>query len=181
MSCPTEGIESAAFGNNIDLIKEALESRHGRFYRIYNLANKTFKKEKFSQVIDLGSQLSNTRAPPNSLMLKLCANVLKFLKENQNNVCVINCNDGRVISGIAVCILFMYCDLIKSIDACLNMFSAKRGLLNLTPVQYNYLKDVQRLLASTRHEIRDGFNLSANECLMTSIVIMGVPLFNRLR
>jgi hypothetical protein len=181
MSCPTEGIESAAFGNNIDMIKEALESRHGRAYRIYNLANKTYKKEKFSQVIDLGLQLSNTRAPPNSLMLKLCANVIKFLKENPANVCVINCNDGRAISGIAVCILFMYCDLIKSIDASLNLFSAKRGLLNLTPAQYSYLKDVHRLFASTRHELRGGFELSPNECLMTSIVIMGVPLFNRSR
>ncbi len=69
MSCPTEGIESAAFGNHIDFIKEALESKHGRNYRIYNLANKTYKKEKFSQVIDVGTNLSVNKAPPISLML----------------------------------------------------------------------------------------------------------------
>lgn len=181
MSCPTEGIESAAFGNNIDQIKEAIEAKHGKTYRIYNLANKTYKKEKFSQVIDLGMQLAGNRAPPISLMCKLCANILKFLNENNNNVCIINCNDGRNISAIAVCSLFMYCNIIKSIDACLNLFSAKRGPINLTTVQYNYLKDTQRLFSSTRNQIAPDLFLSPNECLLSSVVLSGVPLFNRMR
>ena len=46
MSCPTDGIESAAFGNNIEAIREALHAKHGKNYRIYNLANKTFRKGK---------------------------------------------------------------------------------------------------------------------------------------
>ena len=46
MSCPTDGIESAAFGNNIDAIREALHGKHGKNYRIYNLASKTFRKGK---------------------------------------------------------------------------------------------------------------------------------------
>ena len=44
MSCPTDGIESAAFGNNIEAIREALHAKHGKNYRIYNLANKVFRK-----------------------------------------------------------------------------------------------------------------------------------------
>ena len=100
MSCPTEGIESAAFGNNIDLLRDAIQSKHGKNYRIYNLANKIFRKEKFSQVIDLGAHLSSIRAPPISLMCKLCSNIVKFLKDNPQNVCVITCNDGKSISAM---------------------------------------------------------------------------------
>ena len=181
MSCPTEGIESAAFGNNIDLIRETLESKHGKSYRIYNLANKTYRKEKFSQVIDLGMQLSNVRAPPISLMIKLSANVNKFLNENSNNICVINCNDGRAISAIAVCTLMMYFNIIKSVDACLSFFHTKRGNVNLTTVQYKYLKDTQQLLASFRHELDRPFKLLANEFLLSSILLVGIPLFNRQR
>ena len=181
MSCPTEGIESAAFGNNIDQIKEALESKHGKNYRIYNLANKTYKKEKFSQVIDLGMQLSNVRAPPISLMCKLSANILKFLKENDKNVCIINCNDGKTISGIAVSSLLMYCNLIKNCDVCMNLFCAKRGVITLTSTQHNFLRDTQRLFSGCRHEIDMEFSLSPNECILTSVVLSGVPLFNRLR
>jgi cyclin G-associated kinase len=181
MSCPTEGIESAAFGNNIDQIREAIEAKHGKAYRIYNLANRVYKKEKFGQVIDLGMQLAPNRAPPISLMCKLCANVLKFLGESERNVCIINCNDGRAISAIAVCTLFMYCNLIRSIDSCLSFFVAKRGAVSLTSVQYNYLKDTQRLFASSRNELNGVFVTSPNECLLTSILFSGCPLFNRQR
>lgn len=181
MSCPTEGIESAAFGNNIDMIREAIESKHDKAYRIYNLANKVYKKEKFGQVIDLGMQLAPNRAPPISLMCKLCANILKFLKESDKNVCIINCNDGRAISAIAVCTLFMYCNLIRNIDSCLNFFSAKRGVVSLTSVQYAYLKDTQKLFASARNEMNGPLMLSPNECVLTSILLSGCPMFNRQR
>jgi hypothetical protein len=50
MSCPTEGIESTAFGNNIDIIKETIERRHSIHYTVYNLSNKIYHKEKFTKV-----------------------------------------------------------------------------------------------------------------------------------
>lgn len=181
MSCPTEGIEAAAFGNNIDLIKEAIESKHGRNYRIYNLANKTYRKEKFSQVIDLGMQLSATRAPPVSLMCKLSANVNKFLNENEKNVCIINCNDGKTVSAIAVCTLLMYFRIVRNVDCCLNLFHAKRGAIQLTPCQYKFLRDTQKLFASARNELHPPLRLNSNECLLLNIVLVGVPLFNRAR
>ena len=181
MSFPTEGIESAAYGNNIDLVKEAIESKHGRNYRIYNLANKSYRKEKFHQVIDVGSQFSANRAPSINLMCKMCANIVKFLNENSSNVCVINCVDGRAISAVGVCTLLMYCNLIKNVDSCLNLFHVKRGNVNLTPVQYKYLKDTQKLLAYFRNELSVPFHLSPNECILLSVVLVGVPLFNRLR
>lgn len=181
MSCPTEGIESAAFGNNIDLIKEAIESKHGRNYRIYNLANRTYKKEKFSQVIDLGMQLSAVRAPSLALMCKLSANACKFLNENDKNVCIINCNDGKAISAIAVCTMLMYFKVIRNVDSCLNLFHVKRGAFQLTPCQYKYLRDTQKLFSSSRNELPVPFRPSSNECLMLNIVLVGVPLFNRAR
>ncbi|CAF0982373.1 unnamed protein product, partial [Brachionus calyciflorus] len=182
MSCPTEGLESAAFGNNIDLIKEALESRHGRNYRIYNLSNKIYRKEKFAQVIDLGSQLSVARAPPVSLMCKLAANVYKFLSENEKNVCVLNCNDGKVISAIAVCTIMMYFGLIRSVDSCLNFFHVKRDCsVQLSPCQYKYLIDTQKLFATARSEISRPFVTNSNECLLLNVTLVGCPLFNRAR
>lgn len=182
MSCPTEGIESAAFGNNIDLIKEVIESKHGRNYRIYNLANKNYRKEKFAQVIDLGSQLSANRAPPVSLMYKLAANVNKFLSENSKNVCIINCNDGKVISAIAVVILLMYFGVVKCAETALSLFHNKRGCnVMLSPCQYRYLIDSQKLFATARSEIPRPFVTNSSECILTNIVLVGCPLFNRSR
>jgi hypothetical protein len=182
MSCPTEGIESAAFGNNIDAIKEALESKHGRNYRIYNLANKTYRKEKFAQVIDLGMQLSGNKAPPITLMCKLCANAVKFLGENQQNVCVINCNDGKAVSAIAVSTLLLYVRCIQSVEACLNLFLIKRGNVALTPNQLKSLKDTHKLFLGARREINpSSFAVTSNECILSSITLLGVPLFNRQR
>jgi len=46
MSCSTDGIESAAFGNNIYAIRAALHGENGKKCRIYNSASKTFRKGK---------------------------------------------------------------------------------------------------------------------------------------
>ena len=182
MSCPTEGIESAAFGNNIDLIKEVIETKHGRNYRIYNLANKNYRKEKFAQVIDLGSQLSANRAPPNALICKLAANINKFLSENSKNVCIINCNDGKVVSAIAVSTILMYFGVVKNVESALNLFHIKRGSnVQLSPCQYKYLVEGQKLFATARCEISRPFVTNCNECILTNILLIGCPLFNRSR
>jgi hypothetical protein len=49
--CPTDGLESAAFGNNIDAIKEAIERKHSLNYVVYNLSSKVYRKDKFAKVI----------------------------------------------------------------------------------------------------------------------------------
>jgi hypothetical protein len=179
MSCPTEGIESAAYGNHIDIIKEAIESKHGKAYRIYNLANRTFRKDKLSQVIDLGAQLQSAKAPSPALMLKLSANIVKFLGESPKNVCIVNCNDGRNISAIATSTLLMYCAVTRSVEASLNLFRAKRGTLSLVPSQVRSLRDTQRLL----NAVRTGqlLPLTPNECILSNVILHGVPLFNRAR
>lgn len=181
MSCPTEGIEAAAFGNNIDLVKEAIESKHGKNYRIYNLSQKIYRKEKLSQVIDLGAQLNPTRAPPAYLMLKLSANIAKFLGDNAKNVCIIHCGDGRVLSAIGVCTFLLYCGVLKNPDSCLNLFHVKRGgaALTLTPSQIRILRDTQQLVQSYR--IGSPLALASNDCILTGITLTGVPLFNKLR
>ena len=183
ISSPTEGIESAAFGNNIDQIKEAIESKHGRNYRIYNMANKSIRKDKFAQVLDLGAQLNSNRAPSITFMCKLAANVIKFLSESdvKQTVCVVCCNDGRTLSPIAVCTLLMYFGVIRDVDACLNLLHVKRGTINLSASQYRYLKDTQRLFASERNELPRPIFLSPNECLLLSVVLTSVPMFNRMR
>jgi cyclin G-associated kinase len=183
MSTPTEGIESAAFGNNADLIKEAIESKHGRNYRIYNMSTKTFRKDRFSQVIDLGAQLVNNRAPSITFMCKLCANIVKFLNDSdaKQSVAIISCSDGKALSAIAVSTLMMYFGLIKNVDSCLNLFHVKRGSVVLTASQYRYLKDTEQMFASERNELSRPIFLSPNDCLLSSLVLTGVPMFNRLR
>ena len=194
MPCPSEGIEAAAFGNNIDVVRDALEAKHSRNYRIYNLANKTYRKEKLYQVLDVGSTLvSNVRAPPITLMLKLCSNVVKFLNErlganaasaSANTCCVIvSCGDGKAVSAIAVATLLVYCRALRNVDACVRLFNAKRfANVQLTPAQLRYLKYTEKLLSACRHDpesVRRA--VVANECLLLSVTLVGVPLFNRMR
>jgi len=187
MSCPTEGIESAAFGNNIDTLKDTIELKHGRAYRIYNLSQKPFRKEKFSQhVVDLGSQCPRQGTlvpPPISLILKLCAHVCKYLSESASNVVLVCCNDGRVVSCVAACSILIYFGVVRSIDAALSAFVIKRGQIELTRSHIRYLKYTARLLAAMRSPdpLSVMARFSPSECILSSITLLGVPLFNRLR
>lgn len=114
-------------------------------------------------------------------MCKLCANVVKFLNENAQNVCVITCNDGRSITAIASTTLLMYCKAIDNVDLCLSFFENKRGdQLNLTTNQYKYLSDTHRLFLASRGDMPP-LPLASNECILLSIVLAGVPMFNRMK
>ena len=133
-------------------------------------------------MVDLGANLASNRAPPISLMCKMCAHILKFLNENPQNVCVITCNDGRSVSAVAACTLLMYCKAIDNVDLCLSFFENKRGdQLNLTTNQYKYLSDTHRLLLASRGEIMPPLPLTPNECILLSIALVGVPMFNRMK
>lgn len=187
MSCPTEGIESAAFGNNIDTLKDAIELKHGRAYRIYNLSQKPFRKEKFSQhVVDLSSQCPrqpNLIPPPIPLILKLCSHVCKFLSESPSNVVMVCCNDGRVVSCVAACSVLMFCGVVRSVEAALSAFVVKRGQIELSHSHVRYLKYIGRLLAAVRSPDPSSSlgRVSPAECILTSVSLIGVPLFNRQR
>ena len=192
MSVPTEGIEAAAFGNNIDTLKDAIELKHGRAYRIYNLSQKPFRKEKFSQhVVDLSAQCPRNHAglagpppPPSvSLVLKLCSHACKFLAESPSNVILICCNDGRVVSCVAACALMLYCNVVKSVESALSAFVVKRGQSDLTRSHQRYLKYMGRLIAALKSPDPDAAlsRISTSECILSSITLIGVPLFNRSR
>lgn len=203
MSVPTEGIEAAAFGNNIDSLKDAIELKHGRAYRIYNLSQKAFRKEKFSQhVIDLSGQMpgrggtsqsgsgssssggvGGVAPPPVSLVLKLCSHACKFLAESPSNVVLVCCNDGRIVSCVAACSIMLYTSAVRSVDAALSAFVVKRGQVDLPRSHARYLKYVARLLAAMKSPdpLAALSRFSSSECILSSITLLGVPLFNRLR
>ena len=192
MSCPTEGLESAAFGNNIDTLKDTIELKHGRAYRIYNLSQKPFRKEKFSQhVIDLGAQMpkpastavQQPQPPPVSLMLKMCAHVCKYLSESPSNVVFICCNDGRAVSCVAAVTLLLYTRAAASLDSALSAFVCKRTQVELPRSLIRYLRYTARLLALARSPDPTAAlgRFNSNECILTSITLIGVPIFNRLR
>jgi cyclin G-associated kinase len=183
-SFPTEGLESAAFGNNCDAIKETLETKHSKNYRIYNLAvNKQVRKDRFSQVVDVGDQLVSGRVPSVSFMIKLCSSIIKYLNENKANCCVIVSEDGRLVACQAVCTLIMYCHLMRELEDCVNAFESRRGVIQNLPSSYRYLKNTQDLFDSTRGDPSAPVNfiLPPNEFILLNIQIVGIPLFNRLR
>ena len=74
----------------------------------------------------------------------------------------------------------MYCKAIANVDLCLSFFENKRMLVNLTTNQYKFLNDTQRLFMSAKGELSP-LVLPPNECIMLSIVLTGVPLFNRMK
>ena len=76
----------------------------------------------------------------------------------------------------------MYCNAIDNVDLCLSFFENKRGAqLNLTTNQNKYLSVTHRLMLASRDEIMPPLPLTPNECIMLSVALVGVPMFNRIK
>uniref|UniRef100_A0A8C6UVG1 Cyclin-G-associated kinase n=1 Tax=Neogobius melanostomus TaxID=47308 RepID=A0A8C6UVG1_9GOBI len=173
MSFPAEGVESA-IKNNIEDVRLFLDSRHAGHYAVYNLSKRSYRPSRFhNRVSECNWQLR--RAPNLRSLYSVCKNMHLWLKQDQRNICIVHCLDGRAASAVAVCSFLCFCRLFSTAEAAVYMFSMKRCPPGIAPSHKRYIEYMCDMMAE------EPIIPHSKPMIIHSIVMTPVPLFNKQR
>nr|XP_023688031.1 cyclin-G-associated kinase isoform X1 [Paramormyrops kingsleyae] len=173
MSFPAEGVESA-IKNNIEDVRLFLDSRHAGHYAVYNLSKRSYRPSRFhNRVSECGWQAR--RAPNLRNLYSICKSMHGWLKQDQKNICIVHCLDGRAASAVAVCSFLCFCRLFTTAEAAVYMFSMKRCPPGIAPSHKRYIEYMCDMMAD------EPIIPHSKPILIRSVVMTPVPLFNKPR
>ncbi|XP_075583191.1 cyclin-G-associated kinase isoform X2 [Pelecanus crispus] len=173
MSFPAEGVESA-IKNNIEDVRLCLDSKHPGHYAVYNLSPRTYRSSRFhNRVSECGWPAR--RAPNLQNLYSICKNMHLWLKQDQKNVCIVHCLDGRAASAVVVCSFLCFCRLFTTAEAAVYMFSMKRCPPGIWPSHKRYIEYMCDMMAE------EPIIPHSKPILVRSIVMTPVPLFSKQR
>ncbi|XP_051548600.1 cyclin-G-associated kinase-like isoform X2 [Myxocyprinus asiaticus] len=173
MSFPAEGVESA-IKNNIEDVRLFLDSRHAGHYAVYNLSKRSYRPARFhNRVSECGWQ--PRRAPTLRNLYNICKNMHQWLKQDQRNICIVHCLDGRAASAVMVCSFLCFCRLFSTAEAAVYMFSMKRCPPGISPSHKRYIEYMCDMMAE------EPLIPHSKPITIHSILMTPVPLFNKQR
>lgn len=173
MSFPAEGVESA-IKNNIEDVRLFLDSRHAGHYAVYNLSKRFYRPSRFhNRVSECNWQVR--RAPNLRSLFSVCKNMHLWLKQDQRNICIVHCLDGRAASAVAVCSFLCFCRLFTTAEAAVYMFSMKRCPPGIAPSHKRYMEYMCDMMAE------EPIVPHSKAIIIHSIAMTPVPLFNKQR
>lgn len=173
MSFPAEGVESA-IKNNIEDVRLYLDAKHPGSYAVYNLSLRKYRPARFhNRVSECG--WSGRRAPNLVNLYSICKNMHLWLKQDQKNVCIVHCLDGRAASAVVVCSFLCFCRLFSTAEAAVYMFSMKRCPPGIWPSYKRYIEYMCDMMAE------EPIIPHSKPILIKSISMTPVPLFSKLR
>ncbi|TKS78407.1 Cyclin-G-associated kinase [Collichthys lucidus] len=173
MSFPAEGVESA-IKNNIEDVRLFLDSRHAGHYAVYNLSKRSYRPSRFhNRVSECNWQVR--RAPNLRSLYSVCKNMHLWLKQDQRNICIVHCLDGRAASAVAVCSFLCFCRLFTTAEAAVYMFSMKRCPPGIAPSHKRYIEYMCDMMAE------EPIIPHSKPIIIRSIIMTPVPLFNKQR
>ncbi|XP_061672932.1 cyclin-G-associated kinase [Syngnathoides biaculeatus] len=173
MSFPAEGVESA-IKNNIEDVRLFLDSRHPGHYAVYNLSKRSYRPSRFhNRVSECKWQVR--RSPNLRSLYSVCKNMHQWLKQDQRNICVVHCLDGRAASAVAVCSFLCFCRLFTTAEAAVYMFSMKRCPPGIAPSHKRYIEYMCDMMAE------EPIIPHCKPVIIHAITMTPVPLFNKQR
>ncbi|XP_029457666.1 LOW QUALITY PROTEIN: cyclin-G-associated kinase [Rhinatrema bivittatum] len=173
MSFPAEGVESA-IKNNIEDVRLFLDSKHPGHYAVYNLSPRTYRPARFhNRVSECGWPAR--RAPNLQSLYSICKNMHLWLKQDQKNICIVHCLDGRAASAVVVCSFLCFCHLFTTAEAAVYMFSMKRCPPGIWPSHKRYIEYMCDMMAE------EPIIPHSKPIFVKSIIMTPVPLFNKQR
>ncbi|KAM9328931.1 cyclin-G-associated kinase [Gastrophryne carolinensis] len=173
MSFPAEGVESA-IKNNIEDVRLYLDAKHPGGYAVYNLSTRKYRPSRFhNRVSECGWH--GRRAPNLVNLYSICKNMHLWLKQDQKNVCIVHCLDGRAASAVVVCSFLCFCRLFTTAEAAVYMFSMKRCPPGIWPSHKRYIEYMCDMMAD------EPIIPHSKQILIKAITMTPVPLFSKLR
>ncbi|NXH26718.1 GAK kinase, partial [Myiagra hebetior] len=115
------------------------------------------------------------RAPSLQNLYSICKNMHLWLKQDQKNVCIVHCLDGRAASAVVVCSFLCFCRLFTTAEAAVYMFSMKRCPPGIWPSHKRYIEYMCDMMAE------EPIIPHSKPILVRSIVMTPVPLFSKQR
>ncbi|XP_063770345.1 cyclin-G-associated kinase isoform X2 [Pseudophryne corroboree] len=173
MSFPAEGVESA-IKNNIEDVRLYLDAKHPGSYAVYNLCLRKYRPSRFhNRVSECG--WPGRRAPNLMNLYSICKNMHLWLKQDQKNICIVHCLDGRAASAVVVCSFLCFCRLFTTAEAAVYMFSMKRCPPGIWPSHKRYIEYMCDMMAE------EPIIPHSKPILIKAINMTPVPLFSKLR
>ncbi|XP_028359663.1 cyclin-G-associated kinase isoform X2 [Phyllostomus discolor] len=173
MSFPAEGVESA-IKNNIEDVRLFLDSKHPGHYTVYNLSPRTYRPSRFHGRVSTYGWAAR-RAPSLRSLYSVCRDMHWWLRQDQRNVCVLHCMDGRAASAVAVCSFLCFCRLFSTAEAAVYMFSMKRCPPGIWPSHKRYIEYMCDMVAE------EPITPHSKPVLVRAVAMTPVPLFNKQR
>ncbi|NWW49860.1 GAK kinase, partial [Pedionomus torquatus] len=115
------------------------------------------------------------RAPNLQNLYSICKNMHLWLKQDQKNVCIVHCLDGRAASAVVVCSFLCFCRLFTTAEAAVYMFSMKRCPPGIWPSHKRYIEYMCDMMAE------EPIIPHSKPILIRSIIMTPVPLFSKQR
>ncbi|NWU88969.1 GAK kinase, partial [Upupa epops] len=115
------------------------------------------------------------RAPNLQNLYSICKNMHLWLKQDQKNVCIVHCLDGRAASAVVVCSFLCFCRLFTTAEAAVYMFSMKRCPPGIWPSHKRYIEYMCDMMAE------EPIIPHSKPILVRSVVMTPVPLFSKQR
>ncbi|MCQ2816714.1 MAG: hypothetical protein MJ252_05535 [archaeon] len=163
MAFPGSGIK-ALYRNTIDDVSTFLKDKHGDHFIILNLSGIKYDGKKFNDNVINYDQWPDHHSPPLELLFILIEKMHSFLKVDDKNVVVVNCNAGKGRTGTLICCYLLFSGLFKKPEDAFDYYSLKRfnkgfGVTHASQKRYvNYFYDIiskrQIPLPKLRHIIR---------------------------
>uniref|UniRef100_A0A8C6ZR80 Cyclin G associated kinase n=1 Tax=Nothoprocta perdicaria TaxID=30464 RepID=A0A8C6ZR80_NOTPE len=98
-----------------------------------------------------------------------------WLKQDQKNVCIVHCLDGRAASAVVVCSFLCFCRLFTTAEAAVYMFSMKRCPPGIWPSHKRYIEYMCDMMAE------EPIIPHSKPIVVKSITMTPVPLFSKQR
>ncbi|NXH15683.1 GAK kinase, partial [Bucco capensis] len=115
------------------------------------------------------------RAPNLQNLYSICKNMHLWLKQDQKNVCIVHCLDGRAASAVVVCSFLCFCRLFTTAEAAVYMFSMKRCPPGIWPSHKRYIEYMCDMMAE------EPIIPHSKPILVRSVIMTPVPLFSKQR
>ena len=188
MSFPAEGLEYGvatmssivARNHHVEDVVAFFE-RWRQPYAVVNVSGRSYGSSKFGpnvKLFDGGSFYKETKRPPSiDSLVTLCSQCHTWMKGDRRRLLVIHCLDGKGNSAFVSCSFLLWVGALRDANSALNLFSMRRGPVELSLSHLRYLNYVQSIGAGRIRE----FHPPAECAVIRSVSINGIPLFTKLR
>ncbi|CAI8034317.1 Cyclin-G-associated kinase [Geodia barretti] len=175
MSFPHEDSHHA---NSLWEVREFLETRHPSQYLVFNLSGHAYDTAQLNnQVADFA--WPHKQMPDLEKLVNLCRNLDSWLRADKQNVIVLHCTDGRLVSALVVTAYLLFLNAFTSPLVPLKLFTFKRSLdiqiISPSPSQLRYLGYIMDLVGTKAYKPH------STSVTITALQMSSVPLFNAIK